>query len=103
MTREEAIEVLKDCELNPCVPKDKEAVNMALKALEQKPKMGHWIGRKEVKPGVWKDFTVFVNSKGYTVDDCRCSECGDWLTGSDEYDCPARYCPNCGAKMEVKE
>ena len=38
MTREEAIMILKDCELNPCVPKDKEAANMAIKALEQEPK-----------------------------------------------------------------
>lgn len=37
MTREEAIMILKDCELNPCVPKDKEAANMAIKALEQEP------------------------------------------------------------------
>ena len=35
MTREEAIIILKDCELNPCVRKDKEAANMAIKALEQ--------------------------------------------------------------------
>lgn len=35
MSGEEAITILKDCELNPCVPKDKEAANMAIKALEQ--------------------------------------------------------------------
>lgn len=35
MTREEAITILKDCELNPCVPKDKEAAEMAITALEQ--------------------------------------------------------------------
>jgi hypothetical protein len=34
MTREEAIDILKDCELNPCVPEDKEAVNMAIKVLK---------------------------------------------------------------------
>jgi len=37
MTREEAIIILKDCELNPCVPKDKEAADMAIKALNQEP------------------------------------------------------------------
>ena len=37
MTREEAIKILKDCELNPCVPQDKEAANLAIKALEQEP------------------------------------------------------------------
>ena len=39
MTNEEAIEILKDCELNPCVPKDKEAVNIAIKALEFQKKV----------------------------------------------------------------
>jgi len=38
MTNEEAIEILKDFEeLNPCVPSDKEAVNVAIIALEQEP------------------------------------------------------------------
>jgi hypothetical protein len=37
MTREEAIKILKDCELNPCVSKDKEAANMAINALEKEP------------------------------------------------------------------
>ena len=37
MTREEAIEILKDGELNPCVTEDREACDMAIKALEQQP------------------------------------------------------------------
>lgn len=64
-----------------------------------KPK-GHWIGRKKVGFGEWRDVTVLVNLKGCVTDSCECSECGDWLTGSDEYECSARYCPNCGAEME---
>lgn len=35
MTIEEAIEILKEYELNPCVPEDREAVDMAIKALEE--------------------------------------------------------------------
>ena len=35
MTREEAIIILQDCELNPCVPEDREAVDMAIDALKQ--------------------------------------------------------------------
>lgn len=31
---------------------------------------------------------------------CWCSECGDWLTGSDEYPVRGKFCPNCGAKMD---
>jgi hypothetical protein len=61
---------------------------------------GHWIARKKVGFGEWKDVTVLVNLKGCVTDSCKCSECGDWLTGSDEYECSARYCPNCGAEME---
>lgn len=37
MTIEEAIEILKDGELNPCVTEDREACDMAIKALEQGP------------------------------------------------------------------
>jgi hypothetical protein len=61
---------------------------------------GHWIARKKVGFGKWKDVTVLVNLKGCVTDSCECSKCGDWLTGSDEYECSARYCPNCGAEME---
>lgn len=34
---------------------------------------------------------------------CYCSECGDWLTASDEYSCVGNYCPNCGARMNGDE
>lgn len=64
---------------------------------------GHWIARKKVGFGEWKDVTVLVNLKGCVTDSCECSECGEWLTGSDEYECSARYCPNCGAEMEGSE
>lgn len=37
MTIDEAIEILKDGELNPCVTEDREACDMAIKALEQEP------------------------------------------------------------------
>lgn len=30
-----------------------------------------------------------------------CSVCGEWLTASDEYASVGRYCPNCGAKMDL--
>lgn len=80
-----------------------EVCRMALKALEQEPKTGHWIGEKEVGFREWKDVIVLVNQKGCVTDSCKCSECGEWLTGSDEYECGARYCPNCGAKMESEE
>ena len=53
-----------------------EALDMAIKALEQEPKTGHWI---------------------WCVGAHKCSNC-------EEYTCFShknllRYCPNCGAKM----
>ena len=61
------------------------------------PKKGHWIGDKGA--------TVYVNSEGNLADfiACKCSECGEWLTGSDVYVCGGRFCPSCGIKMEEKK
>ena len=64
----------------------------------QEPKKGHWIGRKLVN-GNWIECVVPLDEEGYTTDECRCSECGDKLTASDEYSCRGYYCPNCGARM----
>ena len=63
-----------------------EALDMAIKALEQQPKTGHWIADVDR----WGDIVTTVN--GY-----RCSECNTFDTDKDN------YCPNCGAKMEVEE
>lgn len=61
---------------------------------EPQQKIGHWIGHKGV--------IVYPNSEGNLTEfiACKCSECGEWLTGSDEYVCSGRFCPSCGAKME---
>lgn len=32
---------------------------------------------------------------------CKCSVCGAWLVGSDEYPCYGYYCPACGARMDA--
>lgn len=40
---------------------------------------------------------------GSTENSCSCSICGKWLVGSDEYAPSGYYCPNCGAKMDLKE
>ena len=90
MTREKAIKVLKenyDYHVNyDCGDycawgyELAEAVKMTIKALEQEPKMGHWIAL-----GNYDDWG---NESSY-----KCSECGE----IDTY--PDNYCPNCGAKM----
>ena len=62
----------------------------------------------EVRHGRW----VNENKNPVPWDECNskcpshsayCSECGEWLTASDEYPVTGLYCPNCGALMEKKE
>ena len=53
------------------------------KALEQEPRKWHWIGQKKIGFGEWKECIVPLKD-GFVTDSCSCSECGDWLTGSDE-------------------
>ena len=79
MTREEAIAFFKD--MNECTYGNLEAVDMAIKALEQEPRKGHWTCDRA---------------------NVRCSNCG---RGYKDFYGKARianynYCPNCGAKME---
>jgi rRNA maturation endonuclease Nob1 len=79
MTNKEAIEVIKlalaqvewDYPMDYAV-----AFDMAIKALEQEPKTGHW-----------KDIPK------YTDIAWECSECGRFTT------LKHNYCPMCGAKM----
>lgn len=59
-----------------------EALNMAIKALEQEPKTGQWIA-------------VY---QGDEIINYKCSECEFGNTfGKNTYG--MHYCPNCGAKM----
>jgi len=97
MTREEAIrqlEWLKNINIitknengrrvvdeKPC-----EAFRMAIEALEQKPKIGHWI--------------VSMDCEGKTRQ-CTCDLCG-YETGKHTWKNP-NFCEDCGAKMEGEE
>ena len=61
---------------------------------------GHWVN------AVGENVPFDENIKGDPYCPCGsvwCSECGAWLTASDEYFATGRYCPNCGAKMEEQE
>lgn len=42
-----------------------------------------------------------VPEVGFNDDGAWCSNCKEKLIGSKVYDTIGRYCPNCGAKMEV--
>jgi len=66
-----------------------EALAMAIKALEQEPKIGHWIRE------------LIRNKKGGCIGaKMICSKCGN-DNKHDEY---MNYCPNCGASMiELQE
>ena len=95
MTREEAraiMTALKQSYINlrtksdlkkKTVKENIKAYEMAIEALEQEPKTGHWI-----------DMT-----SGYAFND-KCSECGYivHIQFINEY----KYCPNCGAKMQIE-
>lgn len=64
-----------------------DAIDIAVKALEQEPKTGHW-----VKEGV-------VDGNGNRT--CRCSECGHRDIQAETQIVP--YCWWCGAKMQNNE
>ena len=83
MTREEAIAFFKD--MNECTYGNLEAVEMAIKALEQEPKRGHWILTIED----WNKWT--------------CSECGFKERTDIHVTLGYRFCPKCGAKMGEEE
>lgn len=42
---------------------------------------------------------VPLDENGCTTVSAWCSNCGEWLTGSDEYLTSGQFCPNCGARM----
>ena len=82
MTREKAIEwftMLKEKFVNTVYEK---YLEMAIKALEQKPKIGHW---KRISMDKYVQHAMAYY---------RCSECGKDIIGEHN------YCPNCGAKMK---
>ena len=53
--------------------------------------------------GEWIDADgnfVLLDKDGCTTAPAWCSNCGEWLTGSDEYCTSGRFCPSCGARMK---
>ena len=65
------------------------AFDMAIKALEQEPKTGHWIEEE-----------MFDGEVVY-----KCSKCGGlyWLERGTPKDNKYNFCPNCGARMAESE
>ena len=89
MTREEAIGVIKsECYVFNPLNFDKStrintALDMAIEALEQEPRKGHWIDHSD---------------EGYV----ECSECGS-ATNCDGNIADLHFCFSCGAEMESEE
>ena len=108
MTLEEAIKLLKQYQgYEPMFPDGEtlkhafdltdETVDTLLTALrpvsrEQVEKVwrGEWVGDNDEKVG-----TI----DGSPIKSSTCSVCGNWLVGSDEYDCSGHFCPACGRAM----
>lgn len=104
MTREEAIKALIK-ERKTALHENKQAFDMAIKALEQEPCEGcdykEWLkGEVEPKTGHWIEKEGFDGDTYY-----NCSECGEsWTTiAGTPWNNGMKYCPNCGAKMESED
>ncbi len=97
MTKERAIELLKnfnqydepncmgywDCD--ECI----EALYMGIEAIQQMPKRGKWIDREEVQD--------YIKVKHRICSVCY-REPSAWSSRK-----KFKYCPNCGARMELKK
>ena len=85
MTREEAISEISKIifelgfEDTPSTDKRVDALNMAIEALKQEPKTGHWITTR-----------TFMHDGEYYCDKCKCD-----APNNEKWD----YCPNCGCRM----
>ena len=105
MTREEIIEAYESAVFssglsaaagNEEAVRDYELLKAGLDALhaptrEQVERMrGEWIGDNGEK---------VETIDGTPLKSSTCSNCGNWLVGSDEYDCAGYFCPACGAPM----
>ena len=85
MTHDEMIDTLKGLvfgSLDRTTAKEREALNMAIKALEQEPKTGHWI------------------TLDYQKGKFECSECHtQGYVDTCMYKPIWEFCPRCGADM----
>ncbi len=108
MTREEAIENLKwllECSyVDSFEDAENEALDMAIKALERE-KVGHWIKKDywkplpfDTEPLDWDNYDEETHSEKISL--WYCSEC-DAVKG--EIQPTARFCENCGTRMESEE
>lgn len=96
MTENEAIEILKGInaprKMNRKTVDVFNAIDLAIKALEQQPKTGRWITWKEAGDEIPSEMRF------------ECSVCHDAAqTLCNGLDLLSSFCPNCGAKMIESE
>jgi NADH pyrophosphatase NudC (nudix superfamily) len=116
MTREEAIAIIRkeylcvdrDCDIEkncgrcdlmmPSKEPILEAYKMAIQALEQESKTGHWeeVGDEYIQ-------VYDLNGIQSCGDERICSECGFETVFIGEHCSQYKFCPNCGAKMEKED
>ena len=128
MTRKEAIKVLKNGGIEVCGEADRisefiAALDVALDALipptreneleaeniELKERIVNWRNymapTRERVEKVWRGEWIGDNDEkvgtidGSPMKSATCFACGNWLAGSDEYDCSGHFCPACGRAM----
>lgn len=111
MTRKEAVETLKGGAWICCAEKWNEALNMAIKVLEEQESCGDVISRQAVDDAIDKILSVKPQESkiGHWIEDKNetrrwdrvrfyCSECGKWQTYG-----KTQFCPKCGARMCVQQ
>lgn len=99
MTNKETItnlEMIRIAFVDPVTKEQRKIIDdtfdMAIKALEQEQKTGHWIRWYEHKETDW-----YIED----IPHCKCSECGkEYDTHSSQF---IKYCYECGAKMESED
>ena len=91
--RQDAIEAVDVKCLHRGIVKGIQGIIEDLPSAQPQRKKGKWISEVKGKKAI-------IDEYGNVTCSAHCSECGDWLTASDEYACRGRYCPSCGARMD---
>ena len=96
--KQKAIDAVTVRNIHPGIVNALQSLIIEIPAADVDPvRHGRWISDH---PGKRFGTVVRLDKDGCPVDTCHCSECGEWLTASDEYPVIGYYCPNCGAKMD---
>lgn len=92
MTREKVIEEIKNYNYNYPSGLSKECRDYIIKALEQEPRKGHWIGHREH----CENLGVMPSGLGAYE---WCSNCDCGIDVREWHRNHYNFCPNCGADM----